>query len=44
MNVGVMTDTFASYTMSEQTFRNIENQGLPVTINAIVVNNNIVSN
>jgi len=44
MNVGVMTDTFASYTMSEQTFRTIERESLPVTINAIVVNNNIVSN
>ena len=44
MNVGVMTDTLISYTMSLQTFKTIERESLPITIDAIVVNNNIVSN
>ena len=43
-NVAVMTDTFTSYTMSQQTFQGIERESLPVNVDATVVNNNIVSN
>jgi len=43
-NVGVMTDMYNSYTTSVQTFATIEKERLPVTVDAAVLNNNIVSN